>query len=216
MPRYLTEFVGTFFLALAVCLAAPQGGVAAAICIGGALAVMVYMGGNVSGAHYNPAVSVALVLRGALEAKDLAWYVAAQLVGAVAAALIATQLSAHGALAPAPAAWASPAETLLAEALATFALALVIMNVATTRAAEGNSYYGVAIGGTVMWGVLAVGEISGGVFNPAVGAGPILSAALAGDGGYGNLWYYVAGPLAGALAAVPVFKLQHGDRAGSD
>ena len=92
----------------------------------------------------------------------------------------------------------------------TFALALVIMNVATSKATEGNSYYGLAIGFTVMAGAFAVGGVSGGVFNPAVGFGPILVDMLAGDGGFGNLWFYIVGPIVGAAAAVPVFKMPEG------
>ena len=104
-----------------------------------------------------------------------------------------------------------PAATVLfAEALYTFALALVILNVATSPRTEGNSYYGLAIGFTVMTGAFAVGGISGGVFNPAVGTGPIL-AALAGEGSAGSLWLYWVGPVAGAALAVPVYRMQHGN-----
>ena len=93
--------------------------------------------------------------------------------------------------------------------LVTFALALVILNVATAKATEGNSYYGLAIGFTVLAGAYAVGPVSGGAFNPAVGIGPSIVAVLAGDGSMGNLWFYIVGPLAGASLAVPVFRMQN-------
>jgi aquaporin Z len=97
----------------------------------------------------------------------------------------------------------------MAEVLATFALALVILNVATAKATEGNSYYGLAIGFTVLAGAFAVGPVSGGVFNPAVGIGPITVDLLAGEGSLGNLWLYIVGPIVGAALAVPVFRMQN-------
>ncbi|HIB08752.1 MAG TPA: porin, partial [Gemmatimonadetes bacterium] len=92
----------------------------------------------------------------------------------------------------------------------TFALVLVILNVATSPATEGNSYYGLAIGFTVLAGAYAVGPISGGAFNPAVGFGPILVDALAGEGSFENLWHYIVWPIVGGLLALPVFRMQHG------
>ena len=113
--------------------------------------------------------------------------------------------------APAPAPEAGLVVVLLAEALFTFALSLVVLNVATDDATADNSFYGLAIGFTVMAGAFAVGGISGGVFNPAVGSGPILVDALMGDGAFDQLWIYWVGPLLGAVAAAGVFDLQHPD-----
>ena len=93
--------------------------------------------------------------------------------------------------------------------IGTFFLVFVILNVATSKATEGNSYYGLAIGFTVLAGAYAVGPVSGGAFNPAVGFGPIVVDALAGDGSFGNFWLYVVGPIAGGLLAVPVFRMQN-------
>jgi len=208
MARYLTEVIGTFFLVFTIGMTAVTGLAAAPIAIGCTLMVMVYMGGHVSGAHYNPAVSVALFLRGALDGSQLAPYIAAQILGAWLAAG-AVLLITGATFAPAPGADYGALPVLLAEVLVTFALALVIMNVATAKATEGNSYYGLAIGFTVLAGAYAVGPISGGVFNPAVGIGPIMVDVLAGDGSMGNLWFYLVGPLAGAALAVPVFRMQN-------
>jgi aquaporin Z len=99
---------------------------------------------------------------------------------------------------------------LLVEVLYTFALALVVLHVATAPATAGNSYFGLAIGFTIVVGAFAGGPISGGAFNPAVGTGPILVHALAGGGTMANLWYYLVGPLAGGALAAVVFKLQGG------
>jgi aquaporin Z len=208
MARYLTEVIGTFFLVFTIGMTAVTGLAAAPIAIGCTLMVMVYMGGHVSGAHYNPAVSVALFLRGALDGSQLVPYIAAQILGAWLAAG-AVLLITGETFAPAPGADYGALPVLLAEVLVTFALALVIMNVATAKATEGNSYYGLAIGFTVLAGAYAVGPVSGGAFNPAVGIGPIMVDVLAGDGSMGNLWFYLVGPLAGAALAVPVFRMQN-------
>lgn len=208
MGRYATEFAGTFFLVLTIGLSTVQDIAQAPLAIGAVLMVMVYMGGHISGAHYNPAISVTMVVRGRLERRELLPYVAAQILGATAAAIMVRALTGEF-LAVAPAAGVSRLVALVAEVLFTFALSLVILNVATSPRTEGNSYYGLAIGFTVMAGVLAVGGISGAVFNPAVGTGPMLTA-LVGGGSMAALWLYWVGPLAGALLAVPVYRLQHG------
>jgi aquaporin Z len=205
MKRYVTEFIGTFFLVLTIGMVSVTGSAGAPLAIGSVLTCMVYMGGHVSGAHYNPAVSLAVLLRGAMAKSDFLPYVAAQLLGAtVAAAVVA--VSTGSSFAPAPA--AGPVPALLAEVLFTFALALVVLNVATAESTKGNSYYGLAIGFTVLAGASAVGNVSGGAFNPAVGVGPILVDTISGGTSMADLWLYLVGPFAGGAAAVPVFKMQ--------
>ena len=113
--------------------------------------------------------------------------------------------------APAPGANASMQGVLLVEFLFTFALALVVLNTATAAGTKDNSFYGLAIGFTVMVGAFAGGEISGGAFNPAVGVGPILMDVIAGDGAIGNIWIYLVAPLAGGAVAAYVFKFQNPD-----
>src|SRR5689334_595748 len=107
MHRWLTEFIGTFFLVLTVCLSVLTNSSLAPLAIGTSLMVMVYMGGHVSGGHYNPAVSLAVMLRGKLDPKEFVPYVVSQLLGAVAAALAANAIlrgtsKSSFALAPAP------------------------------------------------------------------------------------------------------------------
>lgn len=208
MKIYLTEFFGTFFLVMTIGLAMSAGTPFAPVAIGAALTVMVYMGGHVSGAHYNPAVTLAVWMRGKLPSGKVAPYWAAQLIGSLAGALSVYLLTGHTfALAPAPGATAFQA--LSAEIVFTFALALVVLNVATTTITEGNSFYGLAIGLTVMTGAFVAGPISGGAFNPAVGTGPIVISALLGHGGLSHLWLYLLGPFAAGVLASVVFKLQH-------
>ncbi len=209
MPKYLTEFIGTFFLTLTVCLMVTGEQPIAALGIGGALMVMVYMGGHVSGAHYNPAVSFALLLRKKFPSSDFAPYVIAQLLGATAAAW-ASYLMLGKTFNLAPATGVSAFTAVLVEALFTFALALTVLNVACSEKTKGNSYYGLAIGFAIVFAAFAGGWISGGAFNPAVGTGPIAINAIFGGGSWGNLWIYYVGPLLGGAVAAVVFGIQEG------
>ena len=205
---HLTEVVGTFFLVLTIGLVVLAETPSAPLAIGAALMVMVYMGGHVSGAHYNPAVTLAVWMRGKLPGKDVVPYVVAQLAGAVLAALTVYAITGRT-FAPAPATGVTAARAVLVEALFTFALALVVLNAATARQTEKNSFYGLAIGFTVAVGAFAGGPISGGAFNPAVGLGPALVDALLGGGTLRHVWLYVSGPLAGAAAAALFFRAQN-------
>jgi len=201
MKNYITEFIGTFFLVLAIGLTGNP------IAIGAMLMVMVYMGGHISGAHYNPAVSIAMIIRGLLSVKEAINYILSQLAGAILAALLVNWLG-GAVMEIAPSNSASVLQILVVEAIFTFALVMVILNVATNPKTEGNSYYGLAIGFTIMAAAFAGGGISGGVYNPAVGTGPILVDAIMGDGDtLGNLWYYLVGPITGAVLATYVYKL---------
>jgi aquaporin Z len=202
MTKYATEFIGTFFLVLTIGCAVIAGapGVIPPFAIGAALMVMVYAGGHVSGAHYNPAVTLAVFLRGRCPAGDLAPYMIAQAAGAAAAAAAVIFLKA-GATFPDPfVPQVMPA--LVAEFLYTFALVYVVLNVATAKANAGNSFYGLAIGMTVMVGAFAVGPISGAAFNPAVAIG----AAVMGLFPWAALWIYLAANFLGAAAAAAVFN----------
>ena len=209
MKNYLTEFIGTFFLVLTIGLTVVGGTEFAPLAIGAALMVMVYMGGHISGAHYNPAVTLAVFMRGKLEAGSVAPYILSQVAGAFLATVV-VQLVLGSTFAPAPSPEATTMAALLVEILYTFALALVVLNVATADATSGNSFYGLAIGFTVAAGAFAGGPVSGGAFNPAVGTGPILAHAMLGGGGVGDLWLYLVGPFTGGALAAIVFRLQHG------
>lgn len=198
MHKALVECVGTFFLVFVIGLTvvAPGAGAMAPLAIGAMLMVMVYAGGPISGAHYNPAVTLAVWLRGKCDTKDVPAYLGAQLVGAVLAALLVGICKPSGYAGTSPVA-VVPA--LLVELLFTFALAFVVLNVATSKRTAGNSYYGLAIGFTVTAAAYAAGNISGGAFNPAVAVG----ATLMGLSRVGDLWIFLLGNLAGgALAAV--------------
>ncbi len=205
MKKFIVEFIGTFFLVFTVgaCVVNPDAGVIAPLAIGSVLMVMVYAGGHISGGHYNPAVTVAVAIRGRLPATEVPSYFMAQLAGAVMGAGGSYYLKGDNALAGAPPPAYVLAQMVFSEFLFTFALAYVVLNVATAKANAGNSFYGLAIGFTVMVGAFAVGPISGGAFNPAVATGCFYLGLLP----VGHYLAYVATELcAGALAAY-VFKV---------
>lgn len=208
--KLLTEFTGTFFLVLTVGLTVLGGSTFAPLAIGSVLMVMVYMGGHISGAHYNPAVTLGVWMRGdKMPTSDVAPYMAAQTAGAFVAALAVYAVLGE-ALHVAPAAETTLFGFFLLELLFTFALVLVVLNTATADATAGNSYFGLAIGFTVLAGAFAAGPISGGAFNPAVALGPILVDAFLGDGSsVAGLWVYLVSTFAGGALAALVFKVQH-------
>ncbi len=202
MNKYIMELVGTFFLVFTIgCTVVGKGaGALAPLAIGSALMIMVFAGGHISGAHYNPAVTLGVWLRGKCETKDVAGYIISQITGAALAALAVKYLKAGAAVAPMSLA-ALPA--LLAEFLFTFALVFVVLNVATAKGTSGNSFYGLAIGFTVMTGAFAVGNISGGVFNPAVAVG----VSMMGLSAWTNIWIYLVADFAAGAAAALAFRV---------
>jgi aquaporin Z len=200
MRKYLTEFIGTFFLVFTIgCTVIAGGaGVIPPLAIGASLMIMIYAGGHVSGGHYNPAVTLAVFIRGRCPAPDVVPYMVSQGLGAIVAGALVKYLKPAvelKALVPA----FFPA--FLVEFLFTFALCYVVLNVATSKATSGNSFYGLAIGMTVMTGAFAVGAISGGAFNPAVALGIAFMGLLA----WSSLWVLLVGTFIGGLVAAGVF-----------
>ncbi|MFV0375001.1 MIP/aquaporin family protein, partial [Microbacterium sp.] len=190
MRKYIVEFIGTFFLVFTVVATVLAAQPLAPLAIGASLMVMIYAGGHISGAHFNPAVSLAAFVRGALSAGDLVAYWIAQLVAGLVAALLASYavsplVESTGAAATFGGDLIFPA--LLVEFLFTFALVWVVLNSATSKDTDGNSFYGLAIGFTVVVGAIAVGRISGGAFNPAVAFGGSFVNVFA----WGNIWIYL-------------------------
>ena len=197
--KLVVEFIGTFMLVFTVGMATDKAGAGALapLAIGAVLMVMVFAGGHVSGAHFNPAVSTAVFLRGRMVAAEYRGYVITQLVAALFAGLAVRIVGGH----EANAAVAGAGRMLIAEFLFTFALAWVVLNVATARGTDGNSFYGLAIGFTVVAGAFAVGGISGGAFNPAVAIGAMVTGLLK----WSNIWIYLIADLLGAVAAAFAF-----------
>lgn len=203
MKKLTVEFIGTFFLVLTIGMCVRTGAALAPLAIGAILMVMVYSGGHISGGHYNPAVTLAAWLRGATNVEGVIPYWLAQFAGAAVAALVVIVV-----LGKAP----SPDDhklvpSLIVEVLFTFALAWAVLNSATSKGTAGNSFYGLAIGFTVLAGAISVGSISGGAFNPAVG----LAVFLMGFEKISQFALYCGADLAGGALAALAFRAVRGD-----
>lgn len=205
--KLVVEFIGTFFLVFTVGMTvkSPDAAALAPLAIGASLMIMVYAGGHFSGGHYNPAVTLGVTLRGKLPFAEAIPYWVAQFLGGVAAAaaVLFIKGSATGGVPAGPAAaeYTVPAK-LLVEFLFTFALVYVVLNTATARGTAGNSFYGLAIGFTVVVGAFAVGPVSGGAFNPAVAVG----AVVMGLADVANVWIPLAADFLGGAVAALVFQ----------
>ena len=208
MSKYVVELIGTFFLVLTIGLVViePGAGAFAPLAIGSILMVMIYAGGHISGGHYNPAVTLAVWIRGRCSGNDVPGYMISQFTGGIIAAfavfLIKGDVLVEGTV-------LSPIPSLLAEFLFTFALCFVVLNVATSKNTSGNSYFGLAIGFTVLVGAYAVGSISGGAFNPAVAVGIITMGLI----DISSIWIFlIANFLGGIVAAIAFNALNPDDK----
>ena len=202
--KLITEFIGTFFLTLTICTAAAFGtaGSYAPFAIASTLMVMIYAGGHVSGAHYNPAVTISIYLRGACDKSEVAPYIASQVVAGAMGAMVASNvLMPDGEVGPLV---MDTGPAFGAELMFTFALAYVILNVATSESTDGNGYYGAAIAFVVLAGALTVGPISGASFNPAVTASLISAGVM----GVADSWVHLVPQLIGGVLAALVFNAQ--------
>jgi aquaporin Z len=198
MKKYITEFIGTFFLVLIVVMTAEP------YLIGSMLMVMVFAGGHISGAHYNPAVTLAVWLRGKINSTDAVIYMLVQIAGATAAAFLALWLLGNPQMTPRDLS-DQTVKAIVSELIGTFALAYVVLNVATAKGTSGNSFYGLAIGFTIFVCAIGLGKISGGAFNPSVAFGLCVAKAFA----WKNIWIYLVGCFGGGALAALVFKLNN-------
>lgn len=200
MNKYITEFIGTFFLVITILMTGNP------LVIGAALMVMVFAGGHISGAHYNPAVTLAVLITGRIKSNEALIYVLVQITAALAAAFAATWLMNNPEITPKDLG-DKTFKALIAETIGTFALAYVVLNVAVAKGTAGNSFYGLAIGFTVFSMAAVFGNISGGAFNPAVATGVSLFKAFA----WKNIWIYLIGCFGGAALAAIIFKMNNPD-----
>jgi len=205
MRKLITEFIGTFFLVLVIGMAVIGGkGDFSPIAIGSVLMCMVFAGAHVSGAHYNPAVTLAVLLRGRISLAEGIPYIIVQVIGSIAAAFIVKFLM-HDKIPDAAGLMASTSNGLVAEVLGTFALAYVVLNVATAKGTTGNMFYGLSIGFTVLCMAYAFGAVSGGAFNPAVAVGISLMRLAS----WSDFWVYLVGGFGGAALAAIVFRINN-------
>ena len=165
--KLITEFIGTFFLVFSIACVGlnPQIGAFAPIAIAGTLMVMTYAGKDISGAHFNPAVTISVFIRGACTKKDIFLYIITQLIAGICAAYVSSGL---GVLPESLESFETNTSIFIGELIFTFAICYVFLNVSTTKKLAGNSFYGIAIAGALLSGAYSVGGITGGVFNPAV------------------------------------------------
>lgn len=217
MNNYLTEFLGTFFLLLLICFAnvnAPVG--FAPMVIGLGLIALVHMGAPISKAHYNPAVTLGVLMRGSMDRAEALAYIISQLLGALLAAFVFYQLSGSAMpIGPAPEYKDYHiVKPIVMEGIFTFLLVFVILVVGFSKKTAGNSYYGLSIGMAVLVGAYAAGPVSGGALNPAVGIGLGLVDAIDGANGTNSqvrIWWYLAGPFAGAALASMAYRITNPD-----
>jgi len=207
--KYVTEFIGTFFLTFAVAVAALTGSVFVPLAAGGTLMVMIYAGGHISGGHYNPAVTMAALVRGRIGIRDAVPYWIAQVAGGVIAGALARAVVNPATVKTLTLSGHAEAAAAVVEVLITFALCYVVLNVATSKDQPNNGFFGLAIGFTVVAGAFAVGGISGGVFNPAVALGGAAGGLFA----WSTIWVYILVELAAGIAAGLAFlALNPGDK----
>jgi aquaporin Z len=203
--KYVYEFIGTFFLVLTVGMTVlePHGmGVMAPLAIGATLLAFVFAGGHISGSHYNPAVSLAVFLRGKLSGRELGFYWIAQLVAGILAGYLTIYFKGKS---PDVVLSLETFKAFLAEFLFTFALCYVVLNVATAKDTKGNSFFGLAVGFIVIGGAYAVGAVSSAAFNPAVALGITIMKLSS----WSNIWIFFSANLLGGVASAYVFNYAH-------
>jgi aquaporin Z len=207
--KLAVEFIGMFLFVFTVGMATESanksGALLAPLAIGSILMVVVFAGGHVSGGHYNPAVSTAVFLRGKIKSHEYLAYILTQFIAAALAGLLVNAVGGK----ETAGATASTGKMLVAEFLFTFALAYIVLNVATAKGTEGNSFYGLAIGFTVVVGAISVGWISGGAFNPAIALG----ASVLGAFKWAHIWIYLLADFLGGAAAAGAFLYIQGEHA---
>jgi len=212
--KYFAEFVGTYFLVLTIGCNVLTGSIGAALSVGSILMVMIYSLYSVSGAHFNPAVTVAVKMSGRniLPMRDVLFYILFQLIGGVAAGFTYAALF-GGAFVMEPVGKFSAMSAAVTETVYTTALCYVVLNVATTQKQANNEYFGLAIGFTVVAAALAIGGISGCCLNPAVSVGAAVVAALSrGVHALKFLHVYIIAPFIGSgLACACFYIVQRAD-----
>lgn len=219
LAKVVNEFYGTFVLIMVINCSVAMESNLAPFAIGMTLTAVVFGGGHISGAHYNPAVSLAVLIRdhhkddndkSKFHLSGLLEYWFAQVLGGIFGAITGYCLT-SGHVAPGPGEGFSLPQAIGAEIVATMFLAYTVLSVATTTASHeahnSNHFYGLCIGLSVFASAVGVGGISGGCFNPAVGTGLLVATSVAGESGIENLWLFWVGDLLGAVLAAILFML---------
>lgn len=201
MKNYLTELFGTFFLVLIIGINGNP------LAIGFGLMVLIYLGFHVSGAHYNPIVTLAMLFRKEISLLDSINYIIFQILGAVLAGSAVFFLTSVT-MEVQPNLSATVYQILGYEVLFTYLYVYAFLTVTSHPKLKNNSFYGLVLGATIMVGLFSSIQTSGGVFNPATSVGVTLSHLFIGDGvSKYYLWYYLVGPALGGLIATAHYSL---------
>ena len=193
MKKYILELIGTFFIVFTVGLGSNP------LAVGFAYISMIYIGFNISGAHYNPVISIVMFLKKKIDTKNLILYVLFQILGSCLAALSISVMKSNMQIQPVLA--DSIYSVLFIEAIFTFFIVLAYIRV-TSEELKNNSFYGLVIGLPLIVGMFSASAVSGAVFNPAVSIGPSLIDIVTKDGvSQYFTWYYLIGPILGGIFA---------------
>lgn len=217
IKKYIAEFIGTFFLlfvgtgAIIVNQLSNNslGHIGIASSFGFVIVVLIYACGHISGAHFNPAVTIAFSAAQKFDKGQIIPYISSQLLGALSASVLLRVLFGNlyhmgGTFPSLPVGHNLIVVSFIIEFIFTFFLMFVIMSVATDCRAEG-SFAGVAIGLTVFIGAIVAGPISGGSFNPARSIAPAVVS-----GNLDHLWLYIISPVLGAICAALLYNVVGG------
>jgi aquaporin Z len=203
--KYTAEFIGVYFLVLTIGCNVHTASIGAALSVGMMLAVMIFSLASVSGGHLNPAVTLAIAIRGGSEPMDAAIYMAVQFAAATCGAMTYAAMEGD-AFKFAPVWHYTAGAALTVELIYSIALIFVVLNVATTARHAGNQYFGFAIGSTVMCAAVAIGHVSGCSLNPALSFGALMAAGLWGGFSGVHFWgLYILTPFLAALIATMLF-----------
>ncbi len=208
--KYVVEFVGTFFLVMTICMTSGGGlGHIAPTAAGLMLIVIMYSGFHISGGHFNPAVSLAVYLRGKLNSGDVLPYIVGQFLGGTLAAMLAGFLLSSMGIPE-----ASPKEldivpSLIAEVLGTILFVYVFLNLTTIKKTAGNVFYGLTLGCTMTAAMYAFGGVSVGAFNPAIA----LSLTMASLTSWASIWIFLVANFAGGVLAAFLSQYVNGPEA---
>jgi len=215
MKKYIAELTGTFALVFcgtgAIVIDQHTGGgvthIGVAITFGFIVMSMIYALGNISGAHFNPAVSIAFTVAKKFPVKELLPYIISQIIGALLASSLLKLMFPANAMLGATIPSGSDMQSFILEVLLTFFLMLVILNVAHGSKEQGM-FAGLAIGSVVLLEAMFAGPVCGASMNPARSIAPGLVS-----GHMQSLWVYLIAPVCGALLAVPLFNYLQSNKA---
>jgi len=220
-PMYIAEFIGTLLYSMTFAITTypikleipdltsiniNESYFIAPLAVGFIVIAMIYAFGHISGGHFNPAITLAVLIRKFITPIDAMFFLLVQFSGAFAGAFLAYAITydlpyIEPYVDPSTKEGIEDFRCVLVEAIYSFAICIVVINVATTDSQSGNYFYGVSIGMTVAAGLAASQKISGGCFNPALGTALSVTNSLRDEGTIEHIWIYIVSPLIGAVIA---------------